>query len=175
MTNTTTSKTIAILRHLFATYGLPGQVVSDNGPQFTSEDFSQFMKSNRIKHICSAPYHPSSNGAVECFTQTFKQALKTSEKDSRSLSHRLSDFLFTYRSTPHATTQRTPSSLFLKQELRTRFSLQPDVGKQVADKQADQIKGHNQHVKARSFQETQPVMVCNFRQSGPKWIPGTVL
>ena len=131
------------------------------------------MKGN---HVHSAPYHPASNGAVERFNQTFKQALKASEKDGRSLSHRLSDFLLTYQSTPHATTQRTPSSLFLKRELRTRFSLlQPDVGKQVADKQADQIEGHDQQVKARSFRESQPVMVRNLRQSGSKWIPGTVL
>ena len=43
------AKTIATLRHLFATYGLPEQVVSDNGPQFTSEEFRQFLKSNRVR------------------------------------------------------------------------------------------------------------------------------
>ena len=123
MTTTSAAKTIATLRHLFSTYGLPEQVVSDNGPQFTSEEFQQFMQSNRVKHIRCAPYHPASNGAVESFNQTFKRALKASEKDGRSLSHRLADFLLTYRSTPHSTTNRTPSSLFLNRELRTRFSL----------------------------------------------------
>ena len=65
MFSTTTSKTIDALRTLFARYGLPDQVVSDNGTQFTSEEFSQFMKANRIKHIRTAPYHPSSNGQAE--------------------------------------------------------------------------------------------------------------
>ena len=44
MTSTTTSKTIGILRQLFAAYGLPQQLVTDNGPQFTSEEFAVFLK-----------------------------------------------------------------------------------------------------------------------------------
>ena len=173
MSNTTTVKTIATLRHLFAVYGLPEQVVSDNGPQFTSEEFESFMRSNGIKHTRCAPYHPSSNGAVERFNQTFKQA---SAKDGRPLSHRLADFLLTYRSTPHATTKRTPSSLFLQREIRTRFSLlHPDVSKQVHDKQADQIATHDQHTKSRDFNVGQDAMVRNLRPTGPKWIPGTII
>ena len=39
MANTTALKTISVLRNLFASYGLPEQIVSDNGPQFTSQDF----------------------------------------------------------------------------------------------------------------------------------------
>ena len=75
MSSTTTSKTVEVLQVLFAKYGLPEQLVSDNGPQFTSEDFAYFMKANGIKHIRSAPYHPSSNGLAERFVQTFKRAI----------------------------------------------------------------------------------------------------
>ena len=53
---TSAAKTITALRKLFASYGLPEQVVSDNGPQFTSEEFQLFMKNNGIKHIQCAPY-----------------------------------------------------------------------------------------------------------------------
>ncbi len=70
-------KTIELLRSLLASYGLPDQVVSDNGPQFSSEEFQVFMKQNGIRHIRCAPYHPSSNGAVERLVQTFKQAMKS--------------------------------------------------------------------------------------------------
>ena len=69
MTQTTTAKTITVLRHLFASYGLPEQVVSDNGPQFTSSDFASFLQANGVKHIRSAPYHPSSNGIAERFVR----------------------------------------------------------------------------------------------------------
>ena len=55
---TTGSATIGKLRSLFAAYGIPEELVSNNGPQFTSEEFSVFMKNNGIKHTTSAPYHP---------------------------------------------------------------------------------------------------------------------
>ena len=64
MTQTTTTKTVELLRQLFASYGLPEQVVSDNGPQFVSEEFRQFMRGNGIRHIRCAPCHPASNGLV---------------------------------------------------------------------------------------------------------------
>jgi len=63
--STTAEKTIEAMRPFFARYGLPEQVVSDNGPQFVSEEFAVFMKMNGVKHIRSAPYHPSTNGLVE--------------------------------------------------------------------------------------------------------------
>ena len=61
MSTTTAEKTVSELRKLFATHGLPEQIVSDNGAQFTSQHFEEFMKLNEIKHICSAPYHPATN------------------------------------------------------------------------------------------------------------------
>ena len=64
MTSTTATKTIQELRLIFARWGLPEQLISDNGPQFVSEEFAEFSRTNGIKNIRVAPYHPSSNGAV---------------------------------------------------------------------------------------------------------------
>ena len=51
VSSTTTSKTIKVLRDLFARFGIPEQILSDNGPQFASEDFQAYIKSNGIHHI----------------------------------------------------------------------------------------------------------------------------
>ena len=40
-------------------------LVSDNGPQFTANDFSDKMNLWGIKHVFSPPYHPCSNGAAK--------------------------------------------------------------------------------------------------------------
>ena len=67
MSSSTTQATIEGLRRLFAAYGLPQQLVSDNGPQFTSAEFAVFLRKNGVKHIYSSPYHPSTNGLAERF------------------------------------------------------------------------------------------------------------
>ena len=52
--STTANKTIEELRKLFASYGLPEQMVMDNGLQFISEHFAIFVKTNGVKHIKSS-------------------------------------------------------------------------------------------------------------------------
>ena len=175
MSSTTSQSTIEALRSIFAHHGLPEQLVSDNGPQFISEEFSHFVQENGIKHVLCAPYHPSSNGLAERFVQTFKRAMKAGEGDGKSLNHRLSDFLFDYRSSEHATTAVSPSELFFQRKLRTRFNLlRPDTKSVVTSKQADQKMGHDKHSKLRSLFPGQPVMVRDFRKHN-KWIPGHIL
>ena len=128
MHSTTTSKVVEVLRQLFAAYGLPEQIVSDNGLQFVSSDFAEFLRMNGVWHIRCAPYHPSSNGAVERFVRTFKEAMKAGVKDGLSFHHRLQNFLLTYWSTPHATAKSAPCTLFLGRSLRTRLDLlRPDL------------------------------------------------
>ena len=56
---TTASQTVTVLMRMFSANGLPEQLVTDNGPQFVSEEFASFCRSNGIKHICVSPYHPS--------------------------------------------------------------------------------------------------------------------
>ena len=84
MRSTTSSKTIDTLRAIFARNGLPEQLVSDNGSNFVSAEFETFLKQNGIKHVTSAPYHPSTNGLVERLVQTLKQSLKAGVSDRSS-------------------------------------------------------------------------------------------
>ena len=57
---------------IFAVQGLPEQLVSDNGSQFTSEEFKEFCKLRRINNYYVTPYHSQANGQAERFIQTFK-------------------------------------------------------------------------------------------------------
>ncbi|CAC5415741.1 Uncharacterized protein K02A2.6 [Mytilus coruscus] len=93
MKNITSESTINVLRTIFSRNGMPSRIVSDNGPQFTSQEFENFMQLNGIKHTRSAPYHPSTNGLAERFVQTFKQALKSSSNDSGTVSKKLAVFV----------------------------------------------------------------------------------
>ena len=75
------------LREWFSVHGIPEQVVTDNGSQFTADAFKVFMDRNGVRHIRSAPYHPASNGLAE---RSLKQSLKATLNDGRSLTQRIS-------------------------------------------------------------------------------------
>ena len=74
--STTSSVTIEKMRSSFASFGIPEILVTDNGSNFTSLEFEEFFKSNRIRHVKTAPYHPASNGLAERAVQTFKSEMK---------------------------------------------------------------------------------------------------
>ena len=75
-TSPSSNVTIELLRPVCAQFEIPETIISDNGSCFISEDFQQFLKSNGIKQITSAPYHPSTNSLAEKAVQIVKKALK---------------------------------------------------------------------------------------------------
>ena len=135
---TTSTKTTEKLQKLFARYGMPTQLLSDNGPQFKSEEFQIFLKRNGIKHLTSAPYHPASNGLAKRCVWSFKSAMK-SETEVKPLNIKLATYLLAYRNTPHSTTGETASQLFLGRRLRTRLDLlKPDLRLRISNRLIDQ-------------------------------------
>ncbi|XP_061504929.1 uncharacterized protein K02A2.6-like [Anopheles gambiae] len=123
--STTASATIAILRGIFARFGIPVTLVSDNGTQFTSGIFADFCTSNGIQHLRTAPFHPQSNGQAERFVDTFKRAMKKICSDDTSLPEAIDLFLQTYRSTPNPAIDenKSPAEVMLGRQMRTCFDL----------------------------------------------------
>lgn len=112
MTTTTSEKVINELRIIFAYFGLPKTIVSDNGPPFGSKEFLKFCSNNSITCLKSPPYHPQSNGWAECGVRTVKQSLRKmllESKKNANMQLLLSRFLIKYRNTPVTTTGLTPN------------------------------------------------------------------
>ncbi len=173
-TSTTAQRTIDALRTLFAAYGFPEEIVSDNGPQFIAADFAQFLERNGVKHTRVPPYHPASNGAAERSVQILKKALASQGNETMSIAHRLAKFLLCYRNTPHTTTKCTPAELFLKRKPRNRLSLlKPNLAETVEKKQELQVSNKNSG-KLREFTPSEFVQVRSHRPGKEKWIPGAV-
>ncbi|UYV83435.1 K02A2.6-like [Cordylochernes scorpioides] len=105
--NTSTRETIEQLRCLFA---------------------RQFMTRNGIRHLRTAPFHPSSNGLAERAVQTIKTGLKKVQQGS--LSQRLAEILLGYRRTPIASIGKSPSEMMFGHNIRSRLDLiLPNPGK----------------------------------------------
>ena len=175
MVNAATSHvTIEHLQTLFATHGIPEVIVSDNGIQFTSAEFSQFMTKNGIRHVKTAPYHPLSNGLAERAVKTFKEGIKKCRSESESIECCLARILFQYRITPHSTTGISPSELLFGRRIRSHLDLmQPDLASHVEAKQRAQKKYHDAHSRDCTFEVGDAVFVKNFG-SGQTWLPGQI-
>ena len=166
MKNTKASSTIGTLRSWFSDFGLPKIVVTDQGSQFESEEFAQFMRENGIQHIDAPSYHQQSNGLAERGVQTLKKALKSNRVTTANMQITLYNFLLAHRSTPCTTRGRTPSEMFMNRRLSTRLDLlKPSQ--------------HRININLRfgvdepKFSAGEKVFVRNFRGT-PKWISGEI-
>ena len=171
--NATSATTIEHFRSIFAIHGLPELLVTDNGATFTSAESKEFYSANGIRHVTSAPYHPSTNGQAERTVQTVKEFLK--KPSSEPLEARLSRFLFRYRITPHTTTGVSPAELLMGRRPRSRLDLVlPSLAKHVATQQDKQATARNQHTKPRTFETGSHVYVRDL-PTGKDWLPGVVV
>ena len=175
MSSTTAQKTVNVFCSVFARFGLPELLVTDNGPQFVADEFYNFLKRNGIRHIRSAPYNPASNGQVERLVQTFKKALVKGKKDGMSHHHILTNFLMKYRTTPHSTTGVPPCELMFKRSLRTVLDLlKPSIDKEVVKSQAKQKQYCDKKSRVRNVEVGQMVLVRDYRNKNRKWVKGVV-
>lgn len=167
MASTTSGNTIDTLRQIFSQQGLPMELVSDNGPQFISAEFAEFLKNNHIKHLRSAPFHPSSNGEAERFVRTFKNALRAKKDQNISMNRKLCEFLLTYRTTPHSSTRRTPAEM-MGRPLRTRLDVvRPNLAQRLE-------RSSKQGKPTRHIEVGELVLVKDYRARKTSWAQGVV-
>jgi hypothetical protein len=151
-TDVTSSVVVYFLRSVFARFGNPVRLISDNGPQFTSAEFSGFLQSQDIHHVLTTPYSPQSNGAIERFNAVVVSAFKMAKQGAHNVSDFLQDTLRSYRSVPQSTTNVSPSSLMFQREMRTKLSVvvEPIVG--VPRVPTDQDAGVRERVEEQQAQ-----------------------
>ncbi len=67
----------SLCNHIFQFYGLPEDIVSDRGPQFTSRVWSAFCRNLNINVSLTSGYHPQANGQVERLKQELTRFLRS--------------------------------------------------------------------------------------------------
>ena len=96
MKSTTAVATVDVLREIFSRHGLPKMIVSDNGPQFTAQEFKDFCLRNGIMHRTTAVYKPSINGQAERLVQILKNALRQAKITGEDPQKLLCRYLLVY-------------------------------------------------------------------------------
>ena len=150
---TATDKTITILRNLLATYGLPEELVSDNGPQFTADHFRGIPDWTQRNWAQPTGQRPTGQRSGLC--RFWRRAWRTNPAAALLLSiiWRI-PYWHTGRLTPHITTCVSPAELFLEcQPQRTCLSMvKPDLETAMHQKQQQQQQAHDHNTnRLRSF------------------------
>lgn len=122
ISSSSSQQVIEKLIQIFAKFGFPSEIVSDNGTCFTSQEFQDFLTSLGIKHCRSSVYFPSSNGLVERFHSTLKSHTDKLLSQKFSFTVALEQALFDIRSLPHEGTGKSPFFLMFGREMNTKLS-----------------------------------------------------
>ena len=93
---------------VFSSYGIPQQLVHDNGGNFTAKFTELVMKALGISQIRTAPYHPEANGLIERLNGTIKKALKKAGAEGKKWDKLLPLILYAIRITSHSSTGHSP-------------------------------------------------------------------
>ena len=113
--NTKASTTIRKLKAHFARYGIPSQLISDNGPQFKADIFRKFTQDWDIEHKPSAPYNSRSNGKAESAVKAAKNMLRKTHKTGQDQYLAL----LAIRNTPSQGIGRSPAQRLMNRRTRT--------------------------------------------------------
>ena len=123
LSSTTSPATIKHIKPVFARFGIPEEVISDNGPQFDSSEFKKFANTYNFKHTTSSPKYPQSNGFIERAVQTAKQILRKAMQDNSDPNIALLD----YRNTPIQSIGLSPVQLLMGRRTRTLLPTNPKL------------------------------------------------
>jgi hypothetical protein len=99
----------AFVKNIILIYGIPNEIVTDQGSNFMGDVFKRICKLFKIEKINTTAYHPESNGSLERTHKTLTNYLrcfcnsKTDDWDEW-----LPFACFTYNTTPHSVTKYTP-------------------------------------------------------------------
>ena len=65
-----------LVKHVFRQHGIPLDVLSDRGPQFTSRVWKEFAVALGARYSLTSGYHPQTNGQTERLNQELETALR---------------------------------------------------------------------------------------------------
>ena len=75
-----TSTLIEQLKQVFAIHGIPVSLISDNGPNYASVEFSKFSEAWDLQHLTSSPHHLKADGKAESAVKIMKSIITKKNK-----------------------------------------------------------------------------------------------
>ena len=165
------------LKAMFSRYGVPDVLVTDNGPQFASAEFTTFAKTWEFEHVTSSPRYPQSNGKAENAVKTVKRLFSKCQETGQSEFRALLD----WRNTPTEGIGTSPAQRFLGRRCKTLLPmtgslLEPRYPTRDDARAINSQKRRQQHYYDRQTKPLKPIEPGNavrMRLPGEStWSPG---
>ena len=110
---------VKCLRKWFCTFGVPRQLSSDGGPEFSADLTSEFLKLWGVDHRMSSAYHPQSNGRAEVAVKAVKRLMRTNVGSAGTLdTDRFLRAMLQFRNTPDPDCGISPAQIVFGRPLR---------------------------------------------------------
>ena len=110
---------VKCLRRMFSTFGVPLQLASDGGPEFSAGLTKNFLRRWAIEHRVSSAYNPSSNGRAEVAVKSTKRLLRSNVDRAGSLDNdRFMRAMLVFRNTPDPECNISPAQVLFGRPLR---------------------------------------------------------
>ena len=178
LSTTMSAQIIEHCKSQFTRHGIPDVLISDNGPQFTSEEFYRFSIQYQFKHHTSSPHYPQSNGKAEKAVQTIKNLLRKAQKEKRDFYLALLDFCNTPTNdhigspTQRLMGHRTKTLLPTTQSLLLPRTIHPSIVRAELTNQKKTQKYYYDQC-SKSLPPLKDGDQVRFR-NGAVWLPATV-
>ncbi|GAB1602673.1 hypothetical protein Ahia01_000547000, partial [Argonauta hians] len=122
----TSSRTvIPKLDKVFAEFGIPDSLKTDNGPPFNGHELRQYLDNMGVKHRKITPLWPRANAETERFMRTIKKSIKAAQAEHKNWRQEMFKFLLAYRTTPHSSTGKAPAEVLFGRNLKTKLPEPP--------------------------------------------------
>ena len=109
---------IMCLRDLFSRFGVPEEISSDGGLEFTFSATKEFLRTWDVTHRIFSAYYPRSNGRAEVAVKHAKRLLRSNVDDSGSLDNiKLLSAMFYLRNTSDSDFQVSPVEIIHRRQL----------------------------------------------------------
>ena len=126
---------VEVLRHTFATYGIPDELVLDRGPEFIAHETTKLLCDWRVHHRLTSVAFPHGNCRAEIAVETVKRIIAGNVgADSNINIDAVQRAILQYRNSPDPATKKSPATCLFSRPTKDLIPPPHDVARHFPER-----------------------------------------